>query len=129
MIFPIVYFYLLPSMYEKSIFLHLSKYMLEAKRRINILYIFKESCFEPRKQGTKKSGWEQKKGGSKKTTLGLDTVASKVSILGVAVPWGVQGYSDRSGVTIKDLCHVPLFEDYFAMKIINMVKVHTVFPH
>ena len=72
-------------MYEKSIFLHLSKYMLEAKRRINILYIFKESCFEPRKQGTKKSGWEQKKGGSKKTTLGLDTAASKVSILEVVV--------------------------------------------
>ena len=65
--------------YEKSIFLHLSKYMLEAKRRINILYIFKESCFEPRKQGTKKSGWEQKREGSKKTTLGLDTAASAQS--------------------------------------------------
>ena len=53
--------------------------MLEAKRRIHILYIFKESCFEPRKQGTKKSGWEQKREGSKKTTLGLDTAASAQS--------------------------------------------------
>ena len=36
----------------------------------------------------KKSGWEQKKGGSKKTTLGLDTAASKVSILEVVVLLG-----------------------------------------
>ena len=74
-------------MYEKSIFLHLSKYMLEAKRRINILYIFKESCFEPRKQGTKKKWLGAKKGGQQKTTLGLDTAASKVSILEVVAHW------------------------------------------